>query len=235
MAEPNFDNIKMLMRVARQLGPMLDRFVFLGGVVAELLITERGAPGPRHTKDVDVVVDVMNRGEYSESLREQLIELGLSEDTRPGAPICRWRFDDMIIDIMPTRGEILGFSSQWYPLAFESARPHVLPDGTTIRLVTPACFLATKLAAFGDRGRRDPMASHDLEDAISVIDGRGEIVDDLAAASADVRAYVAGQLTDLVNRRNATEIIAGQLMSDSTSQARLTLVMNRIRALIATG
>jgi len=89
MAEPNFDNIKMLMRVARQLGPMLDRFVFLGGVVAELLITERGAPGPRHTKDVDVVVDVMNRGEYSESLREQLIELGLSEDTRPGAPICR--------------------------------------------------------------------------------------------------------------------------------------------------
>jgi len=65
-----------------------------------------------------------------------LIELGLSEDTRPGAPICRWRFDDMIIHIMPTRGEILGFSSQWYPLAFESARPHVLPDGTTIRLVT---------------------------------------------------------------------------------------------------
>jgi predicted nucleotidyltransferase len=235
MAEPNFDNIKMLMRVARQLGPLLDRFVFLGGVVAELLITERGAPGGRHTKDVDVVVDVMNRGEYSESLREQLIELGLSEDTRPGAPICRWRFDDMIIDIMPTRGEILGFSSQWYPLAFESARPHGLPDGTTIRLVTPACFLATKLAAFGDRGRRDPMASHDLEDVISVIDGRAEIVNDLAAASADVRAYVAGQLTDLVNRRNATEIIAGQLMSDSTSQARLTLVMNRIRALIATG
>lgn len=235
MAEPNFDNIEMLMRVARQLGPLLDRFVFLGGVVAELLITERGAPGARHTKDVDVVVDVMNRGEYSESLREQLIELGLSEDTRPGAPIYRWRFDDMIIDIMPTRGEILGFSSQWYPLAFESARPHVLPDGTTIRLVTPACFLATKLAAFGDRGRRDPMASHDLEDVISVIDGRGEIVDDLAAASADVRAYVASQLTDLVNRRNATEIIAGQLMSDSTSQARLTLVMSRIRALIATG
>lgn len=235
MSDPISDNVAMLIRVVRQLAPLLDRFVFLGGVVTELLITERGAPGARHTKDVDVVVDVMNRGEYSELLREQLIGLGLSEDTRRGAPICRWRLDDMIIDVIPTRGEILGFSSQWYPLAFETARPHVLPDGTSIRLVTPACFLATKLGAFGDRGCRDPMASHDLEDVISVIDGRSEIVDDLAAASADIRACVAGQLTDLMSRRNAPEIIAGQLMSDSASQARLPLVIARIRALIAAG
>lgn len=235
MSDPISDNVAMLIRVVRQLAPLLDRFVFLGGVVTELLITERGAPGARHTKDVDVVVDVMNRGEYSELLREQLIGLGLSEDTRRGAPICRWRLDDMIIDVIPTRGEILGFSSQWYPLAFETARPHVLPDGTSIRLVTPACFLATKLAAFGDRGCRDPMASHDLEDVISVIDGRSEIVDDLAAASVDVRTYVAGQLTDLMSRRSAPEIIAGQLMSDPASQARLPLVIARIRALIAAG
>jgi hypothetical protein len=141
----------------------------------------------------------------------------------------------MIIDIMPTRGEIPGFTSEWYPLAFETARPHVLPDGTSIRLVTPACFLATKLAAFGDRGRQDPMASHDLEDVISVIDGRSEIVEDLAAASVDVRAYVAGQLTELMRRRNAPEIIAGQLMSDAVSQARLPLVIARIRDLIASG
>jgi hypothetical protein len=111
----------------------------------------------------------------------------------------------------------------------------VLPDGTSIRLVTPACFLATKLAAFGDRGRQDPMASHDLEDVISVIDGRSEIVEDLAAASVDVRAYVAGQLTELMRRRNAPEIIAGQLMSDAVSQARLPLVIARIRDLIASG
>lgn len=61
----------------------------------------------------------------------------------------------------------------------------VLPNGSTIRLVTPAGFLATKLAAFGDRGRRDPMASHDLEDLIFVIDGRREIVADFATAPPD--------------------------------------------------
>jgi hypothetical protein len=107
------DNVAMLMRVVGRLGPLLDRFVFLGGVVTELFVTEPGAPGVRQTKDVDLVVDVLNRGEYSELLREELVAIGLAEDDRPGAPICRWRLDDMIIDIMPTRGDILGFSSEW--------------------------------------------------------------------------------------------------------------------------
>jgi hypothetical protein len=48
--------------------------------------------------------------------------------------------------------------------------------------VTPACFLVTKLTAFGDRGRRHPIASHDLEDVIAVIDGREEITADVTAA-----------------------------------------------------
>jgi predicted nucleotidyltransferase len=68
------------------------------------------------------------------------------------------------------------------------ARPFLLTDGTSIRLVTPACFLATKLAAFGDRGRHNPIASHDLEDMITVIDGRREIVTELAAAPSELRA-----------------------------------------------
>ena len=66
--------------------------------------------------------------------------LGLREDSREGAPVCRWLLDDLVIDIMPTRGDILGFSCRWYQLAFDTARQFLLPDGTMIRLVTPACF-----------------------------------------------------------------------------------------------
>ena len=176
MADPVSGNLAMLMQVVNRLAPLLDRFVFLGGVVTELLITSTAAGSPRQTKDVDVVVNVLNLGEYSETLRERFLACGLVEDTRPGAPVCRWCLDDLIVDIMPTRGEILDFSCEWYQVAFDTAQPTMLPNGSTIRLVTPACFLATKLAAFGDRGRRDPMASHDLEDLIFVIDGRREIV-----------------------------------------------------------
>lgn len=188
-----------------------------------------------HPDPTRLEVDIVNRGEYSESLREQLVALGLSEDARPGAPICRWVLDDMIIDIMPTRGGILGFSCEWYQVAYDSALPCPLPDGTSIRLVTPACFLATKLAAFGDRGRHDPQASHDLEDLISVIDGRREIVTDLATAPPDLRAYVADRLSQILARTDASILIAAHLMPDSASQDRLPIVVDRIRGLISAG
>jgi len=223
----------MLMRVVERLAPLMDRFVFLGGVVTELFITSPGASSPRQTKDVDIVVNVLNLGEYSDTLRERFVSCGLVEDTSPNAPVCRWCLDDLIIDIMPTRGEILGFSCEWYQVAFDTAQPTMLPNGSTIRLVTPACFLATKLAAFGERGRRDPMASHDLEDIILVIDSRREIVADLAAARPDLRAYVAARLSKFLARGDAEVLVAAHLMPDSDSQDRLPFVLDRIRGLIA--
>lgn len=89
MADQITDNLAMLMRVVDRLGPLLERLVFLGGAVTEFFITQPGGPGPRQTKDVDLVIDVVNLGEYSETLREQLMALGLQEDTREGAPVCR--------------------------------------------------------------------------------------------------------------------------------------------------
>ncbi len=62
MADPVSGNLAMLMQVVDRLAPLLDRFVFLGGVVTELLITSTAAGSPRQTKDVDVVVNVLNLG-----------------------------------------------------------------------------------------------------------------------------------------------------------------------------
>ena len=112
MTDPVSSNLAMLMRVVERLAPLIDRFVFLGGSVTELFITSPGASSPRQTKDVDVVVDVLNLGEYSDTLRERFVSCGLVEDTSPGAPVCRWCLDDLIIDIMPSRGAILGFSCE---------------------------------------------------------------------------------------------------------------------------
>ena len=195
MADRVSENLAMLMRVVDRLGPLRERLVFLGGAVTELFITQPGGPGPRQTKDVDVVIDVVNLGEYSETLRDQLVALGLREDTREGAPVCRW---------------------------------HGL-----IRLVTPACFIATKLAAFGDRGRRNPTASHDLEDMIAVIDSRPEIIGDVAAAPADLRAAIAAGLEAVLALPEAEDVIAAQLLPDAKSQDRLPFVLDRIRGLIA--
>lgn len=51
------------------------------------------------------------------ALSERLRALGLSEDTAPGAPLCPWRRDDLVVDVMPVDEKILGFSNRWYPLS----------------------------------------------------------------------------------------------------------------------
>jgi len=47
-----------------------------------------------------------------------------------------------------------------------------LLSGRIISLIAAPVFIATKLEAFHDRGGGDFLASHDLEDIVTVVDGR---------------------------------------------------------------
>jgi hypothetical protein len=156
--------------------------------------------------------------------------MGLSEDTTPGAPLCRWRHGHLIADVMPTDTTVLGFSNRWYPTAIETAQTFKI-SGYDVRVVTPALFIATKLEAFHGRGGHDVIASHDLEDIIAVVDGRPEIVGDVAAASDDVRAYIGTEIRALLHNRDFTEALAGFLLPDPASQARRSLLEGRLRSL----
>ena len=174
MADPNR---ALFESVVRLLVPVLDELVFVGGCTTGLFITDPAASGIRPTKDVDAIVDVTSYAKYT-ALSERLRTLGLDEDTTPGAPLRRWRRDDLIVDVMPTDATVLGFINRWYPAAIETAQTFHIA-GHNVRVVTPALFIATKLEAFHGRGGDDVVASHDLEDIISVVDGRSEIVDDV--------------------------------------------------------
>lgn len=102
-----------------------------------------------------------------------------------------------------------------------------------MRVVTPALFVATKLEAFRKRGRGDVFASHDLEDIVTVIDGRPEIVADVGAAALEVRAYIASDVRSLLDDADFLEALPGFLLPDAASQARRGLVEERLRALSA--
>lgn len=52
-------NLPMLESVVAALGPLCPRFVFIGGCVTELLITDAATPPVRTTRDVDVIVEVV--------------------------------------------------------------------------------------------------------------------------------------------------------------------------------
>lgn len=215
--------------MVRLLAPVLDELIFVGGCTTGLFITDPAASGIRPTRDVDAIVDVGSYAKYT-ALGERLRALGLAEDTTPGAPLCRWRRYDLIVDVMPVHEDILGFSNRWYPLAIATAHTFDIA-GHAARVVRPALFIATKLAAFHGRGGNDMRASHDLEDIIAVVDGRPEIVNEIVAADAEVRGYIAAEIRALLDNLDFAEALAGFLLPDRASQARRGLLEDRLRQL----
>lgn len=104
----------------------------------------------------------------------------------------------MQLDLVPLDEKILGFANRWYKPGFEAAATATLPSGLVLRLLSAPYFMATKLEAFKDRGNNDVYLSHDLEDVITVVDGREELIGELRSAPPDVRDFVAKTLRGIL-------------------------------------
>lgn len=156
--------------------------------------------------------------------------MGLREDASEGAPLCRWCYRELIIDVMPTDDRVLGFSNRWYLPAIFAARYVDLAD-LRLPVITPVYFLATKLEAFRGRGHNDFTGSHDLEDIVTVIDGRGEILSEVAASPPDVRAYIGSELRQLLGVQTFVDAVSGFLLPDAASQSRRPALLERLRVL----
>lgn len=225
-------NLDILILAVDRLDNLIDEIVFLGGSTTDLLITDQAAPPVRETKDVDVIVEVVSLAEYY-NLSERLRKLGFSEDQSEDAPLCRWVMDDVILDVMPTDEKILGFSNQWYTDAMKEAVKYELPDKKIIKLVTAPYFLATKIEAFEGRGNGDYLLSHDLEDLISVIDGRSEIIDEVKDINDELKKYLTEKFNSLISEPRFLEALPGKLPGDDASQARVPIILNRIEKIIS--
>jgi hypothetical protein len=114
---------------------------------------------------------------------------------------------------MPLEKNILGFKNRWYGPAMETAEERELEPGLTILMVSPVYFCASKLEAFGDRGKN----------------GRAELVGEIRAAQSDVRSYLAKEITKLLGARGFGDALPGHLGPDSVSQERITSVMARLK------
>lgn len=230
MSPAESPSLDMLVKVARAFGPVLPDVVFLGGAVLPLLVTDPAAHPARGTEDVDVVVKIQSRREYY-AFEETLRSLGLRNDTSSGAPVCRWIVEGCRVDVMPDDASILGFSNPWYAEALRSANPVDLSPGLTIRLVSPAAFLATKHAALMDprRGGGDYMASRDLEDIIAVVDGRPELDRELHAAPQQLKIYLGKAFRGFMADPAFREALPAHLPGDLAGQARRPRIEGLLR------
>jgi len=225
-------HLVLLQRVAAALQTLREDVVFLGGITTGLYLTDPAAPEPPTTVDVDCAIEVSSRSEYYR-LEEALRGYGFQHDMTPGAPICRWRYQDLIVDIMPAQEDILGFSNRWYRAGLAHRLPYPLPDGTQIHILPAPYFLATKLEAYFSRGQEDWMLSRDLEDIVAILNGRLELPAELAATDAPLRPFLCDALTQLFLQREGAIHISGHLpRADNHLRTRyiLNLVSGFVRS-----
>jgi predicted nucleotidyltransferase len=232
VSNPNNPNVPMLEVAVHALGDLCESLVFVGGCATGLLVTSIRAQQIRVTEDVDVVAKVTNIVGYHR-VEKQLANRGFRPDTSVDAPICRWRGAGTTIDLMPSEPGILSFHNRWYPLAVTMAQPVRLPSGRIISLIAPPVFIATKLEAFHDRGQNDFLGSHDLEDIVTVVDGRLELLEEVQASPADLRAYLVSEFRELIGMSAFLDALPGHLPGDAASQARMPELLRRVRLLAA--
>ncbi|MDP1524600.1 MAG: hypothetical protein Q8M20_02200 [Rhodocyclaceae bacterium] len=228
LQDPNLAKVEL---IAAALGSLCNELVFVGGCAAGLLMTDPAASMARVTYDVDLVAEVTALRGYHE-MEAAFAKRGFKRDTAPDAPICRWRYREIEVDLMPTDASILGFANRWYRAAVTAANPIDLPNGSKIRLIAAPHFLATKFEAFTDRGNADILGSHDLEDIINVIDGRPELPVEIASASADLQAYLVARCAALIATPHFDNYLPGLLTQDESLAERVKITLTRLQSIV---
>lgn len=210
------DNIDMLQTVADGLEELKNEIVFVGGAVAELYADDPASSDIRPTQDVDCTIELSSYKELTE-LEEDLRAKGFANDNSQGAPICRWIYQEIKVDVMPTEGNVLGFNNQWYPGGVDNKISKTLPNGTEIFVFPPEYYLVAKFEAHSDRGGNDLRQSHDFEDIIYVLDNCTDILEVIRNADEDVKSYLKAECERMLENDGLSEGIdcALPLGSDS--------------------
>jgi hypothetical protein len=194
MANPN---MALLVGMAQAMGPLCDQVVFVGGCATGLLLDDAGLMDVRSTVDVDAIVEVASLAGYHR-LTEQLMQRGFKQTLADNAPPFRWYWNRMQLDLVPLDEKVLGFANPWYRVGFEAALVTDVAFGLMLRHLSAPHFLATKFEAFKDRGQNDVYLSHDLEDIMTVVEGRSTVATEVGAAAADVRRHVGHSVAALL-------------------------------------
>ncbi|MFG1495259.1 hypothetical protein ABMA57_01415 [Saccharospirillum sp. HFRX-1] len=219
----------LLLRAAMEMGAELrEMAVFVGGATVFLYIDDPDLEQLRATEDVDVIVEVASQLEWQQ-LERKVRQLGFESSLIEDDPICRFRKADIVLDIMPTLEDVLGFSNPWYPLAFAQAKSVALTPDLNIRIPPVAYFLATKLVAYEGRGKNDLMASKDMEDIFLVLAGRNSIQQEFETFPTDVKQSIKESLQKVQEHADFNYALAGNFPG---SVARTQQVRARINNLI---
>ena len=136
---------------------------------------------------------------------------------------------------MPLDEAILGLTNPWYEEALRSATRLALGPGLSIRIPSAPTFLATKWAAFDGRGGGVYLGNADVEDVVTVVAGRPDLLQELAGAPSELRRWLAARTAEFLRRDESADVIAGALPDAWADPAALAIVRGRFEAIAALG
>jgi hypothetical protein len=212
-------NLPLLEDAVRKLAPFLDEIVFVGGVTLGLLITDEAAAPIRGTTDVDVIAEIVTYADYI-AFSGRLRKAHFTEDQGEEPLTCRWHNGALTLDVLALNKEVLGFTNIWYEPALRHASTLTLPGGTSIHVITAPFFLATKMEAFRGRGKMD---------FVAVIEGRENVVHEIAESPQDVRDYLAQAAKTLLAEPRFLDVLPGFVLDDG----RVPLIQERLASIAA--
>ncbi|MBF4338957.1 hypothetical protein, partial [Vibrio anguillarum] len=103
--------------IAHSLGEdLLKQVAFVGGATVSLHLDDAQPIDISSTKDVDFIVSVSSYYGYqqlSEELGRRGFKLSIPEKGDE-APMCRFECAGILVDVMPDKEDILGFSNPWF-------------------------------------------------------------------------------------------------------------------------
>ncbi len=211
------------------LQPLLDEVLFIGGAIVPLYITDPALLYVRPTLDIDILTAATSYNGYQATV-DKLLGLGFQHDIE--GPICRFLKDGLTVDLMTPDESVLGFSNVYYREALESPELFELPNGLSIRIPTPPLMLATKIAAYESRGKSDPAVSKDLDDIVTLVDGRVELIEEIAGSRAELRQFIAAGLLGIATHKIARHILPGLFLGPD-AEARHDRLHRRILTISA--
>jgi predicted nucleotidyltransferase len=223
-------NYAMLSAVAEGLGDeLLKEVAFVGGSTTWLLCTDDIVLDDiRSTDDVDLVIELGGIADW-ERLTERLAIQGFKITAERSDVTCRFVFNDVTVDVMPSVEAVLGYENRWFVDGLANADIVTLPSGIAIKIFKPAYFVATKLEAFKGRGNGDAFHK-DVEDIVLVVDGRERLLEEVAQADHVLRTYIASGIAALLGIASF-EYVIESLHSVRANPGRGKLIHDRLKQL----
>jgi predicted nucleotidyltransferase len=201
-------NLQRIKVVNKALGSLKDNVVFIGGATISFY-PDRHVFEIRVTEDVDIIVEILNYSDRTE-LEEQLRAIGFEHDIESSV-VCRFKIQDIIVDIMPTNDASIGFSNKWYPEGFREAIDYAIDETNSIKILSAPYFLATKLEAFKGRGNNDGRISHDFENIVYILENRGSVWKEMNDLEGEIKDYLKSEFSALLNNRHIQEWIGSHV------------------------